>query len=57
MAMMNKQRQENKGLERLGKAFRASSMVFNILMLIGGVAIVSFMIWLFVSIGAWVKLG
>ena len=55
--MKNKQRQENKGLERLGKAFRASSVIFNILLFIGGVAIVSFMIWLFVSVGTWIKLG
>ncbi|MDE6474346.1 MAG: hypothetical protein K2L70_04540 [Clostridia bacterium] len=55
--MKNKQKQENKGLERLEKAFRASSVIFHILLFIGGVVMVSFLIWLCVNIGVWVKLG
>ena len=54
--MKNKQKQENKGLERLGKAFRATSVIFHVLF-IGGVAIAGVLIWLFVNIGVWFKLG
>ncbi len=55
--MKNKQKQESKGLDRLVKAFRASSIIFHILLFVGGVAIAGVLIWLFVHIGVWVKLG
>ncbi len=55
--MKNKQKQENKGFDRLVKAFRASSVILYILLFIGGIVMVSFLIWLCVNIGVWVKLG
>ena len=55
MRKLNKR--SNKGLERSFKAFRTSSIIFNLLLFIGGLVIAATLIWIFIRFGEFIKIG
>ncbi len=55
--MNNRQKQENKHTVRLKKTFRVASLITNLLLFLGGIAMLSFIIWLFIRIGEWANIG